>query len=95
MFECAFNGAGGLYDGGTLVKGLFAYFGTLSLAGRQLQWYKSCYVNHVVLLYWNSIAISCFIRISGWYVAFYGAAVLVEMPFFRDCKFLCVLLRAV
>ena len=26
MFGYAFNGAGGLYDSGTLVKGLFAYF---------------------------------------------------------------------
>ena len=40
-------------------------FGTLSLVRRQLHGYKSCYVNHVVLLHWNSIAISCFIRISG------------------------------
>ena len=28
-------------------------------------------------------------------LAFYGAAVLVEMPFFRDCNFFCVRLHAV
>ena len=98
-FDCAFNGAGGFYAGRTLVKGLFASvlltFGTLRLVGRQLHGHKCCYVNHVALLHWDSITISCFIHTSGCYAAFYGAAVLVERPFCRDCNFLCVRLHAV
>ena len=49
----------------------------------------------MALLHWDSITISCFIHASGCYAAFYGAAVLVEMPFFRDCNFFCVRLHAV
>ena len=99
-FDCVYNSAGGFYTGRTLVKGRpvcfgLLTFGTLRLVGRQLHGHKCCYVNHVALLHWDSITISCFIQASGCYAAFYGAAVLVEMSFFRDCNFLCVRLHTV
>ena len=56
-------------------------FGTLCLIGRELHGYKSCYVNHVALLHWKSITISCFcMHFELLCCFFYGAAVLVEMP---------------
>ena len=69
--------------------------GTRSLEGRQLLGQQSCFMNHVASLQLNSHAISCFVRITSWYVAFYRSAMLAEMPFLWDCNLLCVRLLAV
>ena len=95
MLGSTFNGAGGFYNSRILANRPFGLFGNRSVVRRQQLGQQGCFMNYVASLHWNSHAISCFVHILSWYVAFYRSAMLVVIPFLCDCNFLCIRLHAV